>query len=388
MMRRTLYAISSLSILVGVWGLYLRLTTGHELAAYGSYVVWGLWVAMYLFFVGTASGAFMLACLDFLFNVKAFAGTGRILLATSLIALGAGLLSIWFDLGHLDRIWRVYLTPNPLSVMAQLVWGYTVFGLLTLLALISSMSSGANRRYLRALIVVNLPIAVFLSGAAGALLGVETSRPFWHVGLFPVQFPVFSLASGGAALLVAYWLIWDKSDESLRSRLRVVSLIVIALQVVKLYFLWADLSQSLYGGLPQNVRAVEAVLFGQYWWGFWILQLGIGTFVPLAILLWAGADRNWFALAGALTLFGFAVARANIIFPALTIPELDALASAFVDPRLQFKYAPSLMEWALQVGIVGLAGLAFLIASDRLPLVQPQAERVSGRVGITRVEEV
>jgi molybdopterin-containing oxidoreductase family membrane subunit len=78
-------------------------------------------------------------------------------------------------------------------------------------------------------------------------------------------------------------------------------------------------------------------------------------------------------LAGAaavMVLFGFGVARANIVFPALTIPEIDALANAFNDPRLQFNYFPSAMEWAVTLGIIGLTTAAFFIAYDHLKFLK------------------
>ncbi|MCL6643146.1 MAG: polysulfide reductase, partial [Candidatus Bipolaricaulota bacterium] len=80
----------------------------------------------------------------------------------------------------------------------------------------------------------------------------------------------------------------------------------------------------------------------------------------------------WAGLAGVLVLIGFAVARANIVFPALTVPELEALQNAFYDPRLQFVYFPSPMEWAVSAGLVGLAVLAFLIGQKWLQVPRPK----------------
>jgi molybdopterin-containing oxidoreductase family membrane subunit len=69
-----------------------------------------------------------------------------------------------------------------------------------------------------------------------------------------------------------------------------------------------------------------------------------------------------------LVLIGFASARANIVLPALTVPELDALVTAFSGPHLTFAYFPTAMEWAVTLGSTGLAVLAFLIGNDYLPL--------------------
>jgi molybdopterin-containing oxidoreductase family membrane subunit len=126
----------------------------------------------------------------------------------------------------------------------------------------------------------------------------------------------------------------------------------------------------MYGNVPQNVKAVEAVLYGQYWWAFWILQLLLGSLVPMVVLALPGPSRNgqWAGWMGVLVLIGFAAARANIVFPALTVPELEALTTAFTGPHLTFDYFPSPMEWAVTAGITGMAILAFLIGNDVLPL--------------------
>ena len=368
-LKRILYTICILALVFGAWGVFDRLTTGHQDANYGSYVVWGLWVAMYLFFAGAAAGCFMFATLDYVFNIKLFKGTGKVALWTALVSLAAALLSIWLDLGHMERIWKVYLQPNFGSVMAQMVWGYSAFGLLLLVSLVLA-TRNAEGKALRVLMIIGVPVSLFVSGAVGALLGVDASRAFWHIGLLPVQFPVFSLATGFGAMLAVIGLFGSDQDTRRAQQLWVMAIVAVVLQVVKLYFLWADFSQSIYGNVPQNVAAVNQVLYGPYGWTFWILQLLLGSIIPIIVLTQRKlVTRNsWAGWMGVLILIGFAVARANIVFPALTVPELDTLTTAFSGPHLSFDYFPSLMEWAVTIGITGLAVLAFHIGSERMRL--------------------
>jgi molybdopterin-containing oxidoreductase family membrane subunit len=82
-------------------------------------------------------------------------------------------------------------------------------------------------------------------------------------------------------------------------------------------------------------------------------------------------------LMGVLVLLGLAVARTNVIFPALAIPELEGLASAYTGPHLNFNYEPSLMEWSVTVGIVGLCTLAYLLGADRLPFLKNTSSEVT-----------
>lgn len=376
MLKKLTYVFGALTLLFGLWGFYNRFAFGHLNANYGSYVVWGLWVAMYLFFAGIAAGGFMIASLDLLFNLPAFKGTGKVALWGSLVSLAAALLSIWLDLGHLDRIWKVYLQGNPFSLLFQMVWGYTLFGLLALTALLLDIRKPGSRA-LKIVMGVGLVLSLFISGAVGALLGVNASRPFWHIGLFPVQFPVFSLASGAAMMLVALGLFGPRKDPHRPQQLWILSLLTAALLVVKLYFIWADYSQSMYGNVPMNVQAIRAILFGKYWWAFWIAQLLIGSLIPLLFLSQPkfAKHNGWAGWMGLLVLVGYAFARGLIIFPALTVPELEALTTAFSGPHLSFNYFPSLMEWAVTSGTIGIAVLGFLIGSDMLKLFhQPGKE--------------
>jgi molybdopterin-containing oxidoreductase family membrane subunit len=125
------------------------------------------------------------------------------------------------------------------------------------------------------------------------------------------------------------------------------------------------------------VDAINELLYGPYWWSFWILQIGLGTLIPLVLLVIPNTYRHTSAIGwlGILVLVGFAAARANIIFPALSVPELEGLANAFTGPHLSFEYFPSLMEWSVTIGVVGGATLAFLIGLDYLPLYKNEVSK-------------
>lgn len=370
MIKKALYVLGAIAVLLGLYGFYSRLFIGERDVNYGSYVTWGLWVAMYLFFAGVATGSFMLATLDYLFNVKLFKGTGKYALWAALVTMPAALITIAFDLGRMERIWKVYLNPNFGAPMAQLVWGYTLFLVVVVIALVLAARQ-PDSLGMKIVMGVGLFLAIFLSGGVGALLGVNASRPGWHNGMLPAQFPLFSLTSGVALMMIV--IGWFTQESELRSqRLRALSIAMIVLILVKAYYLWTDFSLAIYSGVPDAVEGVNLILFGRYAWAFWGLQLFLGMIVPLIVLLVPSLSRNAFVvgLMGVFVLIGFAVARSNIIFPALAIPELKGLLEAFHGPHLNFDYAPSLMEWSVTIGVVGLSTLAFLIGTDRLPFLK------------------
>lgn len=381
-LKRVIYVLGAAALLFGLWGFYLRFFVGEREVNYGSYVVWGLWVAMYLFYGGISTGSMMIASFDYLFGIRLFKGVGKTALWAAVVTMPAALVTIAMDLGHMERIWKVFLQPNFLSVMAQLVWGYSIFMvvLLASLWLVIRMESGKNdaRPWLRFVMAVGLFLAIFLSGGVGALLGVNASREAWHTAMLPAQFPVFSLLSGCALMLVL--LGWFAPPEEKRNQqLRALSIGLLILLLVKTYYLWVDYSQALYAGTPVASEAVEQVLFGRWGWAFWLLQLGLGMVFPIAFLLYKRFQQNpvWSGVVGVAVLVGIAVARANIIFPMLSIPELEGLATAFTGPHLTYDYYPSLMEWAVTLGVTGGAALAWLLGMDYLPFFKTRTQEVN-----------
>jgi protein NrfD len=374
--RRVVYALAVIALLIGLYGFYSRLFFGERDVNYGSYVNWGLWVAMYLFFAGMAAGSYMISSLDYLFRIKMFRGTGKYALWISLSTLPFALMLIGFDLGRMERVWKVILAPNLGSVMAQLVWSYSIFFGVVLVSFYLAMKHPDSRIF-RIVMAGGLVLSVFVSGGVGALLGVNVARETLHAAMLPAQFPILNFASGVALMLVAVGLFGIVRDPDQRATLiRTLSLILVALLIVKAYFLWVDYSQALYGGAPHAVDAAEEVLFGTFGWAFWIFQVLLGLIVPAVILLnqrWSGHGMVA-GLAAMFVLFGLAVGRTAIIFPAFTFQQLEGLTDAFTGPHLNIDYVPSLMEWSVLLGVLGLSTLVFVIGIDWLPFLKRNQE--------------
>src|SRR3990167_2892250 len=113
------------ALAAGLVGIVLRLTTGHELADYTSSIPWGLWVATYIYLVGLSAGSFLLSALIYVFGLRRLEPIGKLALFTALVALLAALLTIWLDIGHMERFYLIFTRGNPLSMMAWMVWLYT-----------------------------------------------------------------------------------------------------------------------------------------------------------------------------------------------------------------------------------------------------------------------
>ena len=399
------FALWLVAFALGLYGLGQRALYGHELAAYGSYVPWGLWVALYIYFIGLSAGAFLISALIYVGGIKRLERVGKLALFTALVTLVAALLSIWLDLGHPERFWKVYTSARPTSMMMWMVWLYTGYfalvvaelwfalrgdlvawaskpGRAGILARLLSFGSrddspvaiARDRKLLRVLGTLGVPLAIAFHGGVGALFGVIGARPFWNSSLYPILFLISALASGGALLTFVVAYLWPRNSAAERAEhQRTVTLLAqltLGLVLLDLLMEWAEFSINLYAAIPAHAEAYRTVLFGPYWWVFWIGHLGLGSLIPIVILAWKGRSPNWAGGAGLLIAASFIAVRLNIVIPGLAVPELRGLESAFVDERLSFNYVPSQMEWLVALLVVSLAVALFYLGRRCLPLAE------------------
>jgi molybdopterin-containing oxidoreductase family membrane subunit len=365
-------AVGTVALILGISGLYTRLFVGEREVGYGSYVVWGLWVSMYLFLAGVATGSYMIATLEYLFKVPMFQGVGKAALWAGLVTMPAALASIGMDLGHMERIIKVYLRPNFFSLLAQMVWGYTIFLAIVAVTLWFAFRKKEDQPisiFFKIVLWIGFFMSIFLSGGVGALLGVNASRPYWSVGLLSVQFPIFAFASGVSIMLIVVgWFMHFKDEEQRYHLFRWLGWVAIALSLAKIYILWAYLSQAWYSNVPDVMVPLSEILFGRYWFSFWVIQIAIGTVIPLILHMIPKLAHNgvWAGAIGVMVLVGFAAARANIVFPAMSVEMLDGLPAAFFGPHLNISYFPSSLEWSVTLGVLGAAILAFVLGAELL----------------------
>lgn len=362
------------AIVLGGIGLFHRLVFGKAHLAFGSYIPWGLWVGLYIFLVGVSGGALLVAFLHYGLGIASLRRPSRYAVPIALTSLLAGLTLVLLDLGHMDRFWYLFTRTSPTSLLAWMVWVYTLYSLV-LLAMLVAMAR-ESQGALKWLSIAGFALVVTFGGGEGALFGVLGSKQFWNSGLLPIRFLFSAFLSGMglvafASVLFRRWPV-DAEDRAAGRFFRQALLVLLALNILVEF---AEYSVTHYTGLPAVIEAHRLMVFGPYWWVFWILQLGMGLVLPAALLASRlGRREIWLGLAGLLIAIGSAGTKQNVVLPGLAIPDFRTLPEAFVHPRLSVTYFPSATEWYLAIGVIGAAALAFVLAIEVLPFLKnPEA---------------
>ncbi|MDD3722675.1 MAG: polysulfide reductase NrfD [Lutibacter sp.] len=380
-MKKIFYVLWGVAFVLGSIGVAQRLMYGHEPAAYGNRVVWGLWVAMYIYFIGLSAGAFLLSSLVYVFKIKMFEKVGKLALITALVTLLCALLSIWLDLGHMWRAYEVITRPNlPHSMMAWMIWLYSAYFLLLILEtlLAFKIESGkytgeilkSYQKRLKVYATIGIPLAIAFHGGVGALFGVVASNPMWHSALTPIFFLVGAVASGSALFTMIFAFFWEnKTSEYYQNMLRVLAKIVLVAVLFDLLLEWAELSIALWMGTPAHTAGFREMLFGNYWFVFWIFHLLLGVIVPVWILA-VKKDPIKIGIAAFLVVFTFIGVRLNIVIPGLVAEKVHGQAQAYIHPRLAYSYFPSMMEWLVGIFIIAFGIGLFYLANRYFKLTE------------------
>lgn len=203
-------------------------------------IQWSLLIVVYPYITGLVAGAFILASLVKIFNVKEVKPTYRISLLTALAFLLVAPLPLQFHLGHPERSLEMFLTPNSRSAMAMFgfvyLWYLTVVLLLEiwfvyrkdmivlsqikkfpvnfLYKILSLFSTDISEKALRfdekavkVITIIGIPSAFILHGYVGFMFGSVKANPWWSSVLMPIVFLFSAIVSGIALVILIYMVI-------------------------------------------------------------------------------------------------------------------------------------------------------------------------------------
>jgi Ni/Fe-hydrogenase subunit HybB-like protein len=278
---------------------------------------WGLLIVLYPYITGLVAGAFILASLERVFNVKEVQPTYRLALLTALAFLLVAPLPLLGHLGHPERSYEIFLTPNRKSAMAMFgfvyAWYLTVVLLLEVwfeyrkdLVLRAQAAHGVGKWFFSALTlgatdlserslrfddaagrlitVIGIPSAFLLHGYVGFIFGSVKANPWWSSVLMPVVFLFSAIVSGIALVLILYLVttlfrsrpVDMPCVDKLATFLFYAMIIDVSLEML-------DFLHRLYES-EESIGILSQMISSRLFLSLIVLQIVIGTLVPLVLL--------------------------------------------------------------------------------------------------------
>ncbi|MEJ2312533.1 MAG: polysulfide reductase NrfD [Gemmatimonadales bacterium] len=278
---------------------------------------WGLLVVLYPYITGLVAGAFILASLERVFNVKEVQPTYRLALLTALAFLLVAPLPLLAHLGHPLRSYEIFLTPNRKSAMAMFgfvyAWYLTVVLLLEIwfeyrkdLVLWARSERGPKKwlHYVltlgatdlseealrfddtagRWITIIGIPSAFLLHGYVGFIFGSVKANPWWSSVLMPVVFLFSAIVSGIALVLFLYVAasLFRSKPVDMRCADKLAAFLFYAM-IVDFSLEMLDFIHRLYES-EESIEILSQMIQGRLFISLIVLQVVLGTLVPLILL--------------------------------------------------------------------------------------------------------
>jgi Ni/Fe-hydrogenase subunit HybB-like protein len=319
---------------------------------------WGIWISFDMMSgIGLAAGAFTVAAVVYLFNLKQFYPIIRPTILTGFISYILAALTLLVDLGQPQRIWHLLIYGNIHSPLFEIGWCVMLY--LTVLALefspilFEALKLKAPLKLIRGimvpLIIAGVTLSTLHQSTLGTMLTILPYRihPLWYTPLFPVYYFLTAVAAGLAMTVFesfhsarTYNYPFElKLVSKLTKAIPYVLGIYLVMKIVEL-FVSGDYRSLLQGGAPTVM---------------WIIEMVGGVLVP--IIFFADPktrnDLHGITWAAFFTMGGLIMNRMN---------------SALVFFEGGY-YLPSLPEIAVSVGLTCLGLIMFDAAVRFLPIL-------------------
>ncbi|HID01626.1 MAG TPA: polysulfide reductase NrfD [Desulfobacterales bacterium] len=343
---------------------------GHE-AIYNNTreVPWGLLIATYAFWAITSTGLCIYAAISHLFGGTRMAIISNRMVWMSIICILAAFATIGVEIASPHRM-IVYniLSPNPTS---NIWWMGTLYGMAVGCMIIEFFGIVTGLARIAVILGTMGAIAEVLANSClGGVFATLPSRPYWYGGQLPIYFLTAAFLSGAAATVLfnflAYKIRGIEMSEAVKDAVKSAGKAMILVLILYSVATFWRLIMFFVGGAELGRIAAEALVSGPLSKNFWVIEVCIGLLIPLMLIILSRLQNiGMMALAGFLILVGQFFARYDLISAGLLVP--GTLGWNNVPTYLD--YVPSLIEWMVIGGSIGVVCFGFLIG-----------ERVFGKV--------
>ncbi len=367
-------------------------------------VPWTVLVVVYPYLTGLVAGAFTVSSLYQVFGMERFKPVAHLALLTSLCCMLVVPTPLLLHLGHPERALNAMITPHATSAFA--IFGYAASFYVLLLLLenwfvfrphivreaqrtkgvlrlfyrvlslgsddLSEKAMSYDRKWIFALAVIGIPAAHGLHGYVGFVFGSLKSREWWSSDLMPAIF-LFSAIISGTALVIVIYVI--------SCRLRKVAVDLPCLKGMA-YALWGfmmftlllegvEFASLVYRGREGTEMILEFVM-GPLIVPFVILQFGIGSALPLAILtlmIWRGVGGRMLIasvlVSACLVLLAVLMMRWNVVIGGQEISKTG---------KGLLTYVPTFLSREGLLAAAGVIAAPFVLLSIMVRLFPPWSQ--------------
>ena len=392
----------SIIFVVGLYALYIQATEGHVVTGMRDHVVWGLYIANFIFFIGISYAGAIISGFLHLMKVEWRKPIIRIAELITVIATIIGPLYILLCVGRLDRLHHLFIYPrlqSPITwdvlAISTYLTGSIIFLYLALIRDFAILSRSdiavapwkkklynffslgfrntpEQRKWLNLstniLALLIIPTAIIVHSVLSWIFGM-TLRPGWHSTIFGPYFVLAAIYSGTGVLVLALWAfrkLYKLEKYILEKHFVYLGYLLVALAAGYGYFTFSEYLTDWYSSEKWDAELIHKLFdLNQYGYLFYFANFG-GILLPI-ILIGIPKFRSikTIVFSSAVLVLALWIKRYLIVVPTLETPLLP-----MQDTRMEFvHYSATWVEWSLTMAGIAMFFLMFKLASKFVPIV-------------------
>ncbi len=413
-------AVLAVLMIAGVATWVYQIKTGLIATDMRNGFSWGLYIATWAFFVGTAAGGLVVSSAIYLFGAKQLKPIAKVASLTAfLFAMGA-MIVLLPDIGRPDRLYYFLIHPNFKSMLPWdviVLSGYAVVSAIYTYTLLLpdiaargitlpiigvvgkrnvsqselAMLREVSDKRAKHLAPVALPLAILIHTVTAWVLATQMARPWWYGGALAPTFIAAALATGPAIVILASLVVFGYKDklEATYSLLAKVSAVA---SIIMLFIYYNDFVVRLWWSAGREFEALK-IVFTRYP----LFHATEVVFILLATVLFIKYPKEpkKLVLGSISVIVGVFAHRILLLPPAYNIMPLrlpvmlhnetvewsypisvGQVRGSLMHPEKIFMsfydYFPSPVEIIITVGVMAFLGLAFLSLMKMLPITETE----------------
>jgi predicted membrane protein len=279
--------------------------------------LWSVLIVLYPYITGLVAGAFIMASLVRVFNVKALEPVYRLSMLTAFAFLLCATLPLLFHLGQPQRCFEIMITPHLTSPMAIFGFVYAWYLMAVLLLElwfdyrrdfvhwaeitpgfkgilyrlftvgvtdVSEPAVKLDAKIGHILSIVGIPSAFLLHGYVGFIFGSVKANPWWGNVLMPIIFIMSAIVSGIALCVFNYMVLsWVRRKTADMRCLDVMGMFLFYALVVDAAIEALDWIHRVYSA-EEGFQVMEYMAQEKLFYTLNVGQATVGTLIPLVLL--------------------------------------------------------------------------------------------------------
>ena len=313
-----------LGVMVGVFitSFLVAYLKGQQVWGVNNIIPWGQLITFYIYFIGLSAGAIIISSLSYVFRRETYEAIGRLAVFMGILLMIGAMVFVMVDLGRPEKAWRLFMyfyLNNMSSLFAINSIFYT--GYITLMLIYLWLIFEGKKRFAAIIGTIDVLWAIAVHMGTGAIFGLIGNREIFFSPIKPFEFLMAALTSGTSLIILISVITFKLTRRMIQEEL-IFSLgrLLTTIIVVLLITVFVDKLTHLY--FP-NREATLYLFTGDYWWVFWIFQIGMGIGFPLFLLTYPKTKKSsrGVVLAALSVVIGVFGERAALVIPGTAHPQ-------------------------------------------------------------------